>query len=59
MLATSSVAAALALLLVFTVPQIVQAATQLYQRLFGQVVSDIEAEQAAGGRKAQGDGRGF
>ena len=46
MLAASSVAAALALLLVFTAPQIVQAATQLYQRLFGQVVSDIKAEQA-------------
>jgi hypothetical protein len=46
MLAASSLAAALALLLVFTAPQIVQAATQLYQRLFGQVVSDIKAEQA-------------
>ncbi len=45
-LAASSVAAALALLMVFTAPQIVRAATQLYQRLFGQVVAEIEAEQA-------------
>ena len=45
-LAASSVAAALAMLLIFTAPQIVRAATQLYQRLFGQVVSDIKAEQA-------------
>ena len=46
MLAASSIAAALVLLMVLTAPQIVQAATQLYQRLFGQVVSDIKAEQA-------------
>ena len=46
MLAVSSIAAALALLMIFTAPQIVQAATQLYQRLFGQVVSDIKTEQA-------------
>ena len=45
-LAASSVAAALLLLLVFTGPQIVRAAAQLYQRLFGKVVSDIKAEQA-------------
>jgi len=45
-LAASSAAAALALLLAFTAPQIVRAAAQLYQRLFGQVVADIEAEQA-------------
>jgi hypothetical protein len=45
-LAASSVAAALLLLLVFTAPQIVRAAAQLYQRLFGQVVADIKAEQA-------------
>ena len=32
--------------MVFTAPQIVKAAAQLYQRLFGQVVADIEAEQA-------------
>ena len=45
-LAVSSVAAALALLLVFTAPTLVQAAARLYQRLFGQVVSDIKQEQA-------------
>jgi len=45
-LAASSVAAVLALLLAFTAPQIVRTAAQFYQRLFGQVVSDIEKEQA-------------
>jgi len=45
-LAVSSVAAALALLVAFTTPTLVQAAARLYQRLFGQVVSDIRQEQA-------------
>jgi uncharacterized membrane protein YbaN (DUF454 family) len=45
-LAVSSIAATLALLLVFTAPTLVRAAAQLYQRLFSQVVSDIRSEQA-------------
>ena len=45
-LAMASIAAALALLLVFTAPRIVTAAATLIQRLFGQVVADIKAEQA-------------
>ncbi len=45
-LAGSAIAAALALLLAFTAPQIVKAATQLYQRLFGQVAEDIKTGQA-------------
>jgi hypothetical protein len=45
-LTAASIAAALVLLLIFTAPRIVEAAARLYQRMFGQVVSDIEAEQA-------------
>lgn len=45
-LTASSVAAALALFVVLAAPPIVRAAAELYQRLFGQVVEDIEREQA-------------
>lgn len=45
-LAVSSAAAALALMLALTAPTLVQAAARLYQRLFGQVVSDIRQQQA-------------
>ena len=46
MLAAASVAAALALIVVFVGQPIVEAATKLYQRLFGQVVGEIEERQA-------------
>lgn len=42
----STIAAAIALFAVFAAPPIVRAVGQLYTRLFGDVIADIEAEQA-------------
>lgn len=46
MVKASSIAAAVVLFMVFAAPPIVRAAAPIWQRLFGQVVEDIEQQQA-------------